>query len=183
MNGICFVGSLPTPNSRQQEQPSIRRGINVSVLSAGGTHSNQESDQNIPSGVLNMLRTLFPGGEIHVEDSNSHRPTSSSAPVQENAPTSVPGHGTSSGGSEAEASVSEEGVFLSNMLRQIMPFVSQHESAEQDAASTASEYTTARGSSAHVSILHQMLLFLTFCNSCLCVNSHPLMTNDILFTG
>ena len=111
-----LAGSFPTPNLRQQE-PSNARSVNINILSAGGTQNNPDSDRQLPSSVVQFLRTLFPGGEIHVEEASS----------QETARGAVPEHaGTSNGvmnAMEPEPRVSDEGIFLSNMLRQIIPLI------------------------------------------------------------
>ncbi|CAJ1944724.1 unnamed protein product [Sphenostylis stenocarpa] len=115
-------GSLSTPNTRQE--PSNSRVVNINILAASGPQNNQESDRQIPSSVLQILRTLFPGGEIHVEDSGVQGTTAGS--TSDHAATSraaaqVP---------EAQPSVSEEGIFFSNMLREIMPVISQQVGSE-----------------------------------------------------
>ncbi|XP_057416746.1 ubiquitin-like domain-containing protein CIP73 [Lotus japonicus] len=108
-------GTLPTPNT--QQEPSSSRVVNINILSAGGPENN-ESERQVPSSVLQFLRALFPGGEIHVEDPSSQGTTAG-----------VTSAATSSGAAqapEAEPNVSEEGIFLSNLLRGIMPVISQH---------------------------------------------------------
>ncbi|KAM4125527.1 hypothetical protein ACJW30_01G318700 [Castanea mollissima] len=125
IDGPAIDGSFPTPNLRQQE-PSNARSVNINILSAGGTQNNPDSDRQLPSSVVQLLRTLFPGGEIHVEEASS----------QETARGAVPGHaGTSNGvmnAMEPEPRVSDEGIFLSNMLRQIIPLISQQAGVEPD---------------------------------------------------
>ncbi|GAV73904.1 ubiquitin domain-containing protein [Cephalotus follicularis] len=115
-------GSLPTNNSRQQG-PSNARTVNVNILSSGGTQNNQESEGQIPSSVFQFLRSLFPVGEIHVEDAGVHGTPTGSVP--ENA-------GTSTGPIAAESTITDEGIFLSNLLREIIPVVSQHVGAESN---------------------------------------------------
>ncbi len=148
-----LAGSVPTPNLRQQE-PSNARSVNINILSAGGTQNNPDSDRQLPSSVMQFLRTLFPGGEIHVEEASS----------QETARGSVPEHaGTSNGvtnAMEPEPRVSDEGIFLSNMLRQIIPLVSQQAGVEPDARLTeetnTSENRLPQDSSTQVTmLLHQ----------------------------
>ncbi|XWS70781.1 hypothetical protein CRYUN_Cryun03dG0078600 [Craigia yunnanensis] len=108
-------GSLPNANSGQQER-SNTSSVNISVLAAGRTQSNQESERQIPSSILQFLRTIFPGGEIQVEEASLQGTATDS--VQEQA-------GTSGGAAAAEPSISDQGVFLSNLLHQIMPYISQ----------------------------------------------------------
>ncbi|XP_061350728.1 ubiquitin-like domain-containing protein CIP73 isoform X2 [Gastrolobium bilobum] len=116
-------GSLPTPSTRQE--PSNSRVVNINIMAAGGSQNNQEPERQIPSNVLQFLRALFPGGEIHVEDSNLQGTTAGS----------TSGHAATSRGAvqlstEAEPSVSDEGIFLSNLLREIMPVISQQLGSE-----------------------------------------------------
>ncbi|OIW19515.1 hypothetical protein TanjilG_06970 [Lupinus angustifolius] len=111
------VGSVSMPSTRQE--PSNSRVVNINILSAGGPQNNQESESQTPSSALQFLRALFPGGEIHVEDSS----------IQGTAAGSTSEHAATSGGSshvpEAEPRASDEGIFLSNVLREIMPLISQ----------------------------------------------------------
>ncbi|KAG2668514.1 hypothetical protein I3760_15G164500 [Carya illinoinensis] len=125
IDGPARDGSFPTPNLRQQE-PSNARSVSINILSAGGTQNNQDSDRQLPSNVMQFLRNLFPGGEIHVEEASP--PGTIRDPVPQN-------EGTSNGvatATEAEPRVSDEGVFLSNLLHQIMPLISQQASVEPD---------------------------------------------------
>lgn len=117
------VGSLSTPSTRPE--PSNSRVVNINILAASGPQNNQETERQIPSSVLQLLRSLFPGGEIHVEDSS----------VQGIAAGSTSDHAATSTGAaqvpEAQPNVSEEGIFLSNMLREIMPVISQQVGSEE----------------------------------------------------
>ncbi|RZB56277.1 ubiquitin-like domain-containing protein CIP73 isoform X3 [Glycine soja] len=116
------VGSLSTPSTRQE--PSSSRVVNINILAASGPQNNQESERQIPSSVLQFLRTFFPGGEIHVEDSSVQGTTAGSA---------LDHAATSRGAApvpEAQPNVSEEGIFLSNILREIMPVISQQVGSE-----------------------------------------------------
>ncbi|KAM0974329.1 hypothetical protein ACFX2C_017524 [Malus domestica] len=104
------------PNVRR---PSISRSVSINILSAGGTPNSQESERQVPGGILQFIRTLFPNGEIHVEDGSAEGVTAGSVPDQPR---------PSSGGvaaPEAEPRASDEGIFLSNLLHEIMPFISQ----------------------------------------------------------
>ncbi|XP_050364892.1 ubiquitin-like domain-containing protein CIP73 [Argentina anserina] len=134
----------PTPNIRQADPPN-GRSVSISFLSSGGTQSDQESERQVPSGILNLLRALFPGGEIHVEDGSVQGVNSSTVSDQAR---------TSSGAavtSEAEPRVSEEGFFLSNLLHQVMPIISQAATREPGLvpaeAENSPEHTTAQDSS------------------------------------
>ncbi|EOY31278.1 Ubiquitin-like superfamily protein, putative isoform 5 [Theobroma cacao] len=113
-------GSLPNPNSRQQER-SNTRSVSINILAAGRTQNNQDSERQIPSSVQ-FLRAIFPGGEINVEEASVQGAATGS--VQEQA-------GTSSGAPAAEPSITDQGVFLSNLLHQIMPYVPQQASSQQ----------------------------------------------------
>ncbi|KDO59320.1 hypothetical protein CISIN_1g004252mg [Citrus sinensis] len=143
-------GSLANPNSRQQEA-SHSHSVNVGTLSTAGTQDNQESERQIRSGVLQLLRNLFPGGEIHVENGGLHGTASDSVP--EHAATFRDRVVSSTGSSAAEASATDEGIFLSNLLHQIMPFISQHSSAEPTVTpledTNAFEHRMSQDSSTH----------------------------------
>lgn len=139
------VGSLSTPSTRQE--PSNSRVVSINILAGGGTQNNQEPERQVPSSVLQFLRALFPGGEIHVEDTSLNGTTAGS--TSEHAATS----GGSSHVPEAEPRVSDEGIFLSNILREIMPLISQQAGSEGN----PSEDQTAQDSSTQVSMLHCFL--------------------------
>ncbi|KAK7265161.1 hypothetical protein RJT34_32777 [Clitoria ternatea] len=115
-------GLLSTTSTRHEASNS--RVVNINILAAGGPQNNQESERQVPSSVLQFLRTLFPGGEIHVEDS-SLQGTTGGSPSQHAATSrdaaQVP---------EAQPDVSDEGIFLSNILREIMPVISQQVGSE-----------------------------------------------------
>lgn len=128
VDGPARDGSFPIPYIRQE--PSNARNGNVNILSADGTQNNQESDGNLPNSVMQFLRTLFPGGEIHVEEASSEGTGRSSVSDQV---------GTSGGvvnAPEAEPRASNEGIFLSNLLHQIIPLVSSQADVEPDARPT-----------------------------------------------
>ncbi|XP_021899208.1 large proline-rich protein bag6-A-like isoform X2 [Carica papaya] len=140
-------GAFPHSDSSYLE-PSNPRGASVNVVSAGGTQSSQDPERQIPSSIFQFLRALFPGGEIHVEDPNIHG----------TAPRSDSGHGVTSDASpEAEPSVTDEGLFLSNLLQQIMPLISQNSGTQQNATEqrmTQDSSTQAENSSAGTSQHH-----------------------------
>lgn len=85
-------------------------------MSAGGIQNDQNSDGEVPPGILQLLRGLFPGGEIQVESSQGTG--TGSVTEQERTSSAV--------AQEAEPMVTEEGIFLSRMLEQIMPLISEH---------------------------------------------------------
>lgn len=121
--------------------------MNINILAAGGAQNNQESERQIPNSVLQFIRTLFPGGEIHVEDSSVQGTTAGSTAEQA---------ATSRGAAhvpEAEPRVSDEGIFLSNVLREIMPVISQQAGSEGN----PSEGQVAQDSSTQVGMLDCLL--------------------------
>ncbi|TYH65547.1 hypothetical protein ES332_D06G063400v1 [Gossypium tomentosum] len=122
-------GSLPNANSRQQERPNTR-SVNISILAAGRTQNNQDSERQSPSNVLQFLRTIFPGGEIQVEEASSQGTARDSVRGQAEASNVAPA---------GETSITNQGVFLSNLLHQIMPYISQHAGSQR---STPEEATT-----------------------------------------
>ncbi|KAK8515527.1 hypothetical protein V6N12_075567 [Hibiscus sabdariffa] len=122
------VGSLPNASSRQQERSNIH--------SANRTQNNQDFERTIPSSILQFLRALFPGGEIEVEETTLQ----GTETVPEQA-------GTSSGNTAPEPSITNEGVFLSNLLHQIMPYISQHVGSQQSTASTEEANTSTQAES------------------------------------
>ncbi|KAG8491695.1 hypothetical protein CXB51_015138 [Gossypium anomalum] len=123
------AGSLPNANSRQQERPNTR-SVNISILAAGRTQNNQDSERQSPSNVLQFLRTIFPGGEIQVEEASSQGTARDSVRGQAEASNVAPA---------AETSITNQGVFLSNLLHQIMPYISQHAGSQRG---TPEEATT-----------------------------------------
>lgn len=104
---------------------------------------------------MQFLRTLFPGGEIHVEDGGLEGTPAGSEPDQARTSSGVPG------APEAESMVSDEGLFLSNLLRQVMPVIAQQAGAEQDVVPpeliNASERTMTQDSSTQVSVVCNLL--------------------------
>nr|XP_048334815.1 ubiquitin-like domain-containing protein CIP73 isoform X3 [Ziziphus jujuba var. spinosa] len=144
LNDLAQDGSIPTSDLRQPE-PSNTRSININILSAGRMQNNNESDRQIPSSVMQFLRTLFPGGEIHVEDGGLEGTPAGSEPDQARTSSDI------ARAPEAEPRVSDEGIFLSNLLHQIMPVIAQQAGAEQDVVPpeqiNASERTMTQDSS------------------------------------
>ncbi|XP_022755237.1 uncharacterized protein LOC111303330 isoform X2 [Durio zibethinus] len=125
-------GSLPNANSRQQE-PSNARSVNISILAAGRTQNNQDSERQTPSSILQFLRSIFPGGEIQVEEASLQGTVTDAA--QEQA-------GTSNGAPAAEQSITDQGVFLSNLLHQIIPYISQQTGSQQSTVPTEETNTS-----------------------------------------
>ncbi|KAK8619982.1 hypothetical protein V6N13_066473 [Hibiscus sabdariffa] len=122
------IGSLPNAGSRQQEQSNTH--------SANRTQDNQDFERTIPSSILQFLGAVFPGGEIQVEETTL--PGTETVPEQA---------GTSSGNTAPEPSITDEGVFLSNLLHQIMPYISQHVGSQQSTVSTEEANTSTQAES------------------------------------
>ncbi|GAB4828195.1 hypothetical protein Ancab_035112 [Ancistrocladus abbreviatus] len=114
-------GQLPALGPGHRDRMPTRT-IDINIMSSGGIQNDQNAAGQIPSGVLQFLRGLFPSGEIHVESVSSQ-----GMPGE-----TVADHGRPSGvaAQEEEPTVTEEGLFLSNLLQQIMPFISP--GTEQD---------------------------------------------------
>lgn len=115
--------SVRANNSTELE--SIQSGYNIDILSSEG-NQNQESERQIPRRVVQFLSSLFPGGEIHVDDVGIQGLATDPAP---------------SGSVQAQdpaPQVSEEGAFLSSLLSQIMPIISQQNgtNSEEESMST-----------------------------------------------
>lgn len=113
----------PLASSGGQTEPVVSRTIDINILSTGGIQNDQNSDGQIPPGVLQLLRGLFPGSEFQVESVSSQGATVGS--VLEQVRTS------NTTAEEPEPSATEEGIFLSRLLQQIMPLISQDGGAEQ----------------------------------------------------
>ncbi|TQD86169.1 hypothetical protein C1H46_028342 [Malus baccata] len=132
---LCGGARRSAPNVRR---PSISRSVSINILSAGGTPNSQDSERQVPSSILQFIRTLFPNGELHVEDGSAEGVIAGSVPDQAR---------TSSGGvaaPEAQPRATDEGIFLSNLLHQIMPFISQATGGEPG---NSSEHRMAQDSS------------------------------------
>lgn len=147
---LVFAGSLPTPSLRHLA-PSESQNFRINLQSTDGTITNPEAEGHMPSSVLQFLRTMFAGGEIeHVEDFNSQGIATN--PVTE--------HSEAAAGAmdaqQAEPEVTDEGIFLSNMLREMMRFISQDvdPNVAPPEGSSASEHGT--DSSSQVSLLQQL---------------------------
>lgn len=98
---------------------------------------------------MQFLRTLFPGGEIHLEEGGvEETPAAGSEPDQART-SSSPG-----GAPEAEQRVSDEGLFLSNLLNQIMPIIAPQVSTEPPEPNNASVHAMTQDSSNQVSMFY-----------------------------
>ena len=134
----------------------MARSVSINILSAGGMQNNLESERQVPGSVLNLLRTLFPGGEIHVDDGSSEGTAADSIPEQARTSSGV------AGAPETELRPSDEGIFLSNLLHQIIPVVSQQAGSESDAVppeqANAFQRMMAQGPSTQVGLFCLLLL-------------------------
>ncbi|XP_010244866.1 PREDICTED: large proline-rich protein BAG6-like [Nelumbo nucifera] len=142
-------GSLPTSSSRQS-QPSDsnnnNNNNNNNNLSSGRIQNGQESAAHISNRFDQLLRTIFPGEQISVGEANF--PGMSTGSATEHVGTA----GSTANAREATSRVeSDDGIFLSNLLRQVMPVISQVTAIEQNAPLPegvgASEHRTAHDSS------------------------------------
>lgn len=127
-----MTGSLPAFNLRRGPSGIHSAGsISINILSSGGSRSTQDSERQMPDSMLQFLQNLFPGSEVHVEDAVLQGTATTSNPVHvgtSNAAMAV--HGT-------DGRATDEGMFLSNLLQQIMPVISQNLSSESNAADSA----------------------------------------------
>ncbi|KAL0394300.1 UNVERIFIED_CONTAM: Ubiquitin-like domain-containing protein CIP73 [Sesamum latifolium] len=133
---------VPDVNSEQSIPDSTTQQQNTGVLGgmanlltatfAGNSTSPAEvlSDRGfpaqVPSGLEQLLRTIFPG---------EHAPSDNANPTG-----TVPSHTEAAQvvdtSQEAASIVSDEAMFLSNILRQVMPIINENAGAAQDMPST-----------------------------------------------
>ncbi|XP_021741862.1 uncharacterized protein LOC110708067 isoform X2 [Chenopodium quinoa] len=127
------IGRAPAsmPSSAGLRESISSRTIDINILSAGGIQSDQNSEGQIPPGILQFLRGLFPGGEFQVESVTSQGVGMGSVTEQERT--------SSAGAQEAEPTATEEGIFLSRMLEQIMPMISQNSGTVQNVSSSGAD--------------------------------------------
>ena len=116
---LGFAGQLPTP-SLGNLSPSESQNFIINLESTGGSVTNQEAEGHVPNSVLQLLRTIFPGGQIErVGDFSS----------QGIATNHVTEHSVAAAGAmdaqQAALEVTDEGIFLSNVLQEMMPFISR----------------------------------------------------------
>uniref|UniRef100_A0A803N6V1 Ubiquitin-like domain-containing protein n=1 Tax=Chenopodium quinoa TaxID=63459 RepID=A0A803N6V1_CHEQI len=130
IEGPAGLGRAPASSAGLRESISSRT-IDINILSAGGIQSDQNSEGQIPPGILQFLRGLFPGGEFQVESVSSQGGGMGSVTEQERT--------SNAGAQEAEPTATEEGIFLSRMLEQIMPMISQNSGTVQNDSSSAAD--------------------------------------------
>ncbi|KAI3683974.1 hypothetical protein L1987_84491 [Smallanthus sonchifolius] len=128
-NGQVANGSHPhngenrshlAPSSTAQQQPPEVPGTTHGLLHNGQTFSTE-----VPSGLDQLLRNLFPGEQSHANDFIFHGTSVETAQTTIN--------------SQETPAVSDEGTFLSNLLHQIMPIVTQHLSGGTDGENGATQ--------------------------------------------
>ncbi|KAH9616759.1 hypothetical protein KSS87_008793 [Heliosperma pusillum] len=115
---------------------SVRsRTIEIDILTTGGIPSDANAGGQISADIFQMMRGLFPGGELHVESVNS-----------EGTATGVTEQGPPSGTAreEAESMVTEEGLFLSRMLQHVMPMIETSIQRDDATSSDPGESSEAR---------------------------------------
>ncbi|KAK9029622.1 hypothetical protein V6N11_026730 [Hibiscus sabdariffa] len=137
VSSVMSAGSLPNANSRQQERPDTR-DANNSILESGWTQNNQDSQRQIDSSILQFPRTIYPGDEIQVEEASSQGTSTDFVSGQVE---------TSNGAPAFEPNTADQGVFLSNLLHQIMPYITQQAGLQQSTAAEAATSTSAGNSS------------------------------------
>ncbi|KAL1562326.1 ubiquitin-like domain-containing protein CIP73 isoform X1 [Salvia divinorum] len=116
LNHDDLNGSTEQPGSSTQQQ-------HVPILGGNGSSSipSEALNDHELSGLEQLLSSIFPGGQILSE--NTELPHSASASSH-----AEPGQGTHN-----SQTVSEEGVLLSNILRQIMPMLSDNMTSTEGA--------------------------------------------------
>ncbi|KAI3467987.1 hypothetical protein Pfo_024650 [Paulownia fortunei] len=116
---------VPDVNTEQPMADSATQQQNTGVLRGNGSGSSPAevlNDQGFPaqihSGLEQLLRTIFPGEHALSDNSN---PTGSGA---------VPSHTEAAqdvdSSQEAASTVGNEGILISNILRQVMPMISDN---------------------------------------------------------
>ncbi|XP_076900164.1 ubiquitin-like domain-containing protein CIP73 isoform X1 [Bidens hawaiensis] len=113
-NGSQSHNGENRPSSTAQQQPS----------QGPGTTHGQTFSSEIPSGLDQLLRNLFPVEQNHANNFIFQGTSVESAPAPVN--------------SQETPAVTEEGTFLSNLLHQIMPIVTQHLNDGENGAAQSS---------------------------------------------
>ncbi|XP_074281197.1 ubiquitin-like domain-containing protein CIP73 isoform X1 [Silene latifolia] len=141
------AGDMQTPESTAVQQnvedsagdgsgESVRsRTIEIDILTTGGIPSDANGRGQISADIFQMMRGLFPGGELHVESVNSEGIATG---VTEQEPPSDTVR------EDAEARVTEEGLFLSRMLQHVMPMIETSIQRDDPSSSSAGESSEAR---------------------------------------
>ncbi|CAL5440125.1 unnamed protein product [Camellia sinensis] len=117
-------GQQPNPDSALPQQD-----IGLPGADGNGTQNGEGFSTQFQSGLDQLLRSIFPGDQIYVGDVNFQGSGTSSAAGRE---------GTSQGAAPTQESaprVGDEGLFLSNLLHQIMPIISENTASGSGMAS------------------------------------------------
>ncbi|KAK9279406.1 hypothetical protein L1049_013085 [Liquidambar formosana] len=121
----------PIPESAGPQQNNTSEGRDGNSHSGGGTQDNQEISSQIHRRLDQWLRTIFPGEQIHFGGDVDFQGPATSSTTQHVGATEA-----AVNTQEASLSVGDEGTFLSNLLRQIMPVISQHTAMGSNMASS-----------------------------------------------
>ncbi|THG13738.1 hypothetical protein TEA_019672 [Camellia sinensis var. sinensis] len=122
-------GQQPNPDSALPQQDIGLPGADANSYSGNGTQNGEGFSTQFQSGLDQLLRSIFPGDQIYVGDVNFQGSGTSSAAGRE---------GTSQGAAPTQESaprVGDEGLFLSNLLHQIMPIISENTASGSGMAS------------------------------------------------
>lgn len=106
------------------------------------------------SGLDQLLRTIFPVEQVHVGTDVNFQGTGTSS-------TGVAGRNDAAANAETESRVGDEGAFLSNLLHNIMPLISQSSAlGSSDSAPDQAdiENTNGQDSTTHVSTIHSIIV-------------------------
>ncbi|KAK4777978.1 hypothetical protein SAY87_018165 [Trapa incisa] len=134
-----MVAAVPTafgqtPSNSLSDSPSVRVQASIprtaNSTPSAGEPQNQESGRQVHGNVYHILRSMFSGGEIHVEEES----TIGAGTISDHTELGTP-RNPSAYPREAEATPTVDELFLSNLLHRIMPMISQH----VDSADTSSE--------------------------------------------
>ncbi|KAI4380619.1 hypothetical protein MLD38_006789 [Melastoma candidum] len=108
-----------SPTEARNWEPTSR-GVNINIVSSSTARHNQQTVREISGSVVEFLQTLFPGGDVNNEEASIN-----GVPVGE--PRQDAGIASAEPSvSEVGTGASDDGILLSNLLRQIMPYISQH---------------------------------------------------------
>ncbi|KAK6944415.1 hypothetical protein RJ641_025517, partial [Dillenia turbinata] len=128
-------GPYSTPNLRNQEQgPPNPSRFSSNIMSNGRTQNHPEFESQIQDGAFQLLRTLFPGGEFHEVHTGFEEAPAGYAANNEGT------QGSAVNGQQAEPTVSVEGLFLSNLLRQIIPLISEEVGTEPNNSGSSRDH-------------------------------------------
>ncbi|XAR71011.1 hypothetical protein NMG60_11028083 [Bertholletia excelsa] len=110
----------PNPDASEPRQDVGQPEANASAPSGDGVQNGQEFSAQLQSGIDQLLRSIFPREQIRISDINLPGMVTSTA-----ASTVGSSHSAASA-QETAPRAGDEGLFLSNLLRQIMPIISEN---------------------------------------------------------